>query len=153
MSPEEKFAVEKPTQALLDELGELVDEVENLVHQKAPVADKLARLNARLSMPATVEEICTYYGACTRDEFLSTHLIPDPYQHKNLTDGEMLWLIGQVIENLANSPLVTYYSTILEANTSSPRGTVIDLIVFKDLSEPEQVLDKLKKSKGRVIHL
>lgn len=87
MSPEKKFAVEEPNRALLDELGELVDQIENLAHQKVPCADKLDHLNARLSVPTTVEEICTYYGASTRDEFLRTHLIPNPYQHKNLTDA------------------------------------------------------------------
>jgi hypothetical protein len=30
MSHEEKFAIEKPKQELLDELGELVDQIENL---------------------------------------------------------------------------------------------------------------------------
>jgi len=153
MPPKEKFAIEKPKPALLQELGELVDEIENLAHRKASYADKLNHLNARLSVPTTIEEICSYYGACTRDEFLSTHLIPNPYQHKNLTDTEMLWLISQVSNNLSYTPLVIYYGTILETNTSSTRGRVIDLVVFKNIKEPQQVLAELKKGRERVIHL
>jgi hypothetical protein len=153
MSREEKFAIKEPEQLLLDELGELVEKIENLAHQQAPYADQLDLLNARLSLPTTVEEICTYYGAYTRDEFLANHLIPNPYQHKNLTDSEMLWLIAQVIKNLSYLPLVIYYSTILETNTSSPSGRVIDLIIFKNIKEPEEVLAELKKSRERVIHL
>jgi hypothetical protein len=151
--PEEKFAIEKPKQALLDELGELVDQIEDLAHQKAPYADKLNHLNARLPVPTTIEEICSYYGASTRDEFLSAQLIPNPYQHKNLTDTEMLWLISQVINNLSYTPLVIYYGTILETNTSSPRGRVIDLIVFENFKDPQQLLAELKKGRERVIRL
>jgi hypothetical protein len=153
MAPEEKFAIEKPKQSLLDELVELVDQIEDLAHQKAPYGDKLNHLNARLPLPTTIEEICSYYGACTRDEFLSSHLIPNPYQHKNLTDTEMLWLISQVSNNLSDTPLVIYYGTILETNTSSTRGRVIDLVVFKNIKEPQQVLAELKKGRERVIHL
>jgi len=153
MSPEEKFAIEKPKQALLDELGELVDQIEHLAHQKAPCADKLESLNARLSMPTTIEDICSYYGACTRDEFLANHLIPNPYQQKNLSDPELLWLIAQVITNLSDTALLIYYSTILESNTSSTSGKVVGLVVHKGMKEPQQVLAELRKSRERVIHL
>jgi len=62
MPPEEKFAIGKPKQSLLDELRELVDQIEGLAHQKAPYADKLNHLSARLPVPTTIEEICSYYG-------------------------------------------------------------------------------------------
>lgn len=53
MLPEEKFAIEKPSQKLLDELGELVDQIERFAHQKARYADQLDCLNSLFSV-ATV---------------------------------------------------------------------------------------------------
>ncbi len=153
MTPEQRFAIESPNQELLGELGQLVDEIEELCHQKRPYTDRLNQLNARLSVPTAVEEICSYYGSCTRDEFLCSHLIPDPYQYKNLTDEERLWLIEQVMQNLSNDPLLAFYSAILETNTSSASGTVLHLVVFQNLNEPHQVLAELKKSRERVIRL
>ena len=45
---------------------------------------------------------------------------------------------------------MNYYSTILEINTSSPSGEVIDLL---DLDDPEEILQELKKNKDKVINL
>ena len=153
MTPEQRFALERPKQELLDTLGGLVDEIEDLCHRKMPCTDSLNRLNAQLSVPATIDEICSYYGSQTRDEFLRGHLIPDPYQHKNLTEEEMLWLIAQVIEKLSDAPLISYYSTILEANTSSTSGRVLGLVLFQNIKDPQNVLAELKKSRNRVIRL
>lgn len=153
MSFEEKFRIVKPKRALLDRLGSIVDHIENLCHQKAPYQDELELLNSELSIPTDVDEICSYYGSLTRDEFLEVHLIPDPYQHKNLTDDEMLWLIEQIIENLDNDALLTYYSEILESNTSATEGTLTNLIFHEDITEPAEILNEIKKCKDNVIHL
>ena len=148
MKPEEKFHIPSPSKERLEAIGVLVDEVENMSHQGKDYQGKLDQLNSIFTVPVDIDYVCSYYGSCSREEFIADHLIPDPYQHKNLTDDELVWLIRQIKENFCDSALYNYYSTIIQTNTMADLNSDE---IFE--STPEKVLDGLKKNKRRVFNL
>ena len=146
----EKFGIPQVSEDQLAELGAMVDEIEDLCHQDSATAtDKLETLNSRLSSPTDLFEISAYSGACSQEDFLRSHLTPDPHQHQNLTDDELIWLIQQIQENFTDEALTSYYEAIVEINTSSPSGTVS----INPDADPSDVLEKLKANRKKVIGL
>ncbi len=97
-----------------------------------------------------IDGICSYYGAYTRDEYISLHLIPNAHEHQNLSDVEMLWLIEQMNENILDDMLTSYYGKILEINTSTASGEVS---VFSEEKSPQEILEDLKKNRNKIIQL
>ncbi len=110
-------------------------------------AEKLQELNAQLTDHTDIPEICSYYGAYSRQEYLALHLLPNPYQHQNLTDEEMLWLIGQMQDDVADDALWAYYGTILDINTSSPSETSVTSI--DPGATAQEILTGLNKGHGK----
>jgi hypothetical protein len=152
MSPEQKFRIHKPTKDELTELGQLVDNLENLIHSSQPFDEPLAILNDKLPSPVSVHDICSYNSSKSRDEFLRVHLTPAPHLFQNLADSEMIWLIEQILQHIEVDHLLHHYSRILEINASVPEGTLFDLPSFGDMGMPEDILVELRGRK-RVFRL
>jgi len=153
MDPEQKFKIPRPSPKLLKTLGELLDSIENSINNGDPYQANLKSLNETLSLPVDEYEICSYYGASTRDEFLRVRLMPDPHQFKEVNESELLWLISQILENVTDDALVFFYSRIVEINMSCPDGTLSDLIFQDGVEDPQEILEKLKETKSKVILL
>jgi len=152
MRTKKKFHIPKPSRERLDSLGRLVDQIEEMRQQNQPFQATLDRLNQNLTVPTTTEEILAYPGSRTRDEFLAAHLIPDPYQHQNVTEDELIWLIEQILEH-PDDVRLSYYAKILEINTSAPEGTVADLVFYRDLRQARDILGELRRCEEKVIRL
>lgn len=139
--------------AEVSELGELVDEVEDLVTTGQPYEDKLVSLNQRLCRSVTVHDICSYYGASTRDEFVRSALVPEPYSFADLSDEELLWLTTQAISCVEDSPRCSFYSQIVEHAVRPSDTSLFELIFEEDMSDPQQVLSELRKRERRVFQM
>ena len=152
MAIDDKFRFDEPADALLQELGDIVDHVEGAIHARLDYRVRLSELNSRLITPMTEEEICTYAASRSRDDFIRAHLTPDPHGHSDLTDQEMIWIIEQMLGNLDKDYLLHYYSRILEMNAACPEGTVMSLPAFQEMGDPGTILTQLRSTK-RVFHL
>jgi hypothetical protein len=153
MSPEIKFAVEPPSRARLDELGALVDAVEAALHRGADHAPALAALNAQLTCPVTAEEVALYYEGCTRDELVEEHLTPDPYGFRGLTDHELLWLIGRLLDPELRQATRSFYGAIVDANVMLPAGTTVCTGFNSERPEPAAILAQLRARRSTTICL
>ena len=70
----------------------------------------------------------------------------DPIDNwQQLNQQHSINLISEILENIGNEALTTRNSEALEKRYSKPEGTVINLIFHKDLNNPEEIMNELKK--------
>ena len=153
MSPEQKFRFHEPSKTLLSEIGELVDELEDLITTGQAYEGKLDSLNERLCRPVTAHDICSYYGASTRDEFVRGALVPLPHSFTDLHDEELLWLTARAISLCDDLPQFTFYAQIVEHAIPPSDTTVFELVMDEELTDPAEVLSELRRRKRRVFQM
>ena len=153
MSLEQKFRFHKPTKEMLTEIGGLVDELEDLITTGQPYEEQLASLNQRLCRPVTAHDICSYYGASTRNEFVRAALVPQPHSFSGLRDEELLWLTTQAIERFDDLPRFTFYSQIVEHAIPPSDTSLFELIGDEEMSDPAEILSELRRRKRRVFQM
>jgi hypothetical protein len=157
MGIDDKFRFDEPPEAVLQELGDMVDAAEGAIHARLDYHGQLSQLNSRLVTPMTEEEICTYAASRSRDDLILAHLAPDPHGYTGLTDEEMYDLdyradVRQSRKGLPVAFLLADIGDKLEINAQCPEGTVTSLPAFQEMGEPRTVLAQLKGAK-RVFHL
>ena len=63
-----------------------------------------------------------------------------------LNDEEALFLIKEILNNLTNDNLIDSNTSELEKIYSKPSGTINNFIFYDDISDPNQILNLLKKN-------
>ena len=148
-----KFAIERPTKSLLETLGAKVDAIEGAIHDGRDYSALLDQLNSELRRPTSTEAILSHSGACSRDQFIRSHLVSPVLGTPSLSDDEMTWLISQMFGNPTDEMLLCYYGDLLDRSSTAPIGTTLNLIFRADNDRPESILRQLKALKHRVILL
>lgn len=74
--------------------------------------------------------------------FLSTDEIPN---WKELDDNSSLKLITEILENTEVDAILERNGNALEKRFRKTTGTVMDLIFQEDMSDPDEILNRLKR--------
>ncbi len=78
------------------------------------------------------------------DEFVRLNSIKPIENWKELTDNDSLKLIVEIFDNITDSAVVSRNMTALEKRYSKPEGTISNLIFYQDITDPTEILRRLK---------
>ncbi|NJK97914.1 MAG: hypothetical protein HC905_26080, partial [Bacteroidales bacterium] len=104
----------------------------------------LESINAVSNTLVDREWLDAYWNAMSLDEFVRLIAIKPIENWKGLTDMDALKLIAEIFDNLTDSAVTSRNITALEKRYSKPEGTISNLIFYKDITNPTEVLNRLK---------
>lgn len=113
-------------------LKQLILNVENAYEYNQDYTEFLLQINELLppSKSITIDEIRSYSGACSLDEFIDDILTHAPKLLRDMTKDEVFHIINLIVEDPCNKD-ANYYINLLERNF--PNGNTCDLIFNPDV--------------------
>lgn len=143
MNFEQTFAFKPISPEKLAELVAAVDEIESASFSGRDANEQLWDVNDQLETPMKVGTILSEYGATDKETFILRHWLPDPYDHDDLSEEALVWLVEKILANINDSALVTYYSRIVEISKSVEEGALMSVIAFQGDGDPQAILEAL----------
>lgn len=128
-------------QDIISRITKLILDYEN--HLISP-EQALESINALSNTPVDREWLDSYWNAMSLDEFVRLISIQPIENWKELTDNDSLELIVEIFDNLTDSAVTSRNMTALEKRYSKPEGTISNLIFYQDITDPTEILNRLK---------
>jgi len=128
-------------QDIIDRIKKIILDYENklISPEKA-----LESINAVSNTLVDREWLDSYWNSMSLDEFVGLISIKPIENWKELTDIDSLKLIVEIFDNLTENAVIQRNMTALEKHYSKPEGTISNLIFYKDINDPTEILNRLK---------
>lgn len=142
----ETFMVPEPSEEDFQKAMDLIEIINDLHTNDKDFQKELNSLSSLLpdEHQVKVEDILEYWETEDLDALTIKLLLPEP-NFKDLKIDALLWIIMQIMDNLHDEFLMEYYSSIIQQNIPS-NIDILDLILFEEIEDPEEILDKLRSS-------
>ncbi len=70
---------------------------------------------------------------------------------QQIDDGKAIVLIEEILQNVEDTAILDVNGQALEKRYGKPEGTVSDYIFEQNITEPEQLLEELRKDTRRIL--
>ncbi|GET46753.1 hypothetical protein [Capnocytophaga felis] len=125
------------------ELKRVIADFEN---GKFPVEEALNKIQKITEKRIDSYTLENYWRLASLDDFCD-ELLSQPIENwQEITDGQALELIQEIIENIENDAVLRRNSEVLEKRYGKEEGFVEDLIFNLDINISEEILSKLKEN-------
>jgi hypothetical protein len=130
-----------PMHDIIDRIKKVILDYENYLISPEKA---LESINALSNTPVDREWLDAYWNAMSLDEFVRLIAIKPIENWKELTDMDALKLIVEIFDNLTDNAVIQRNMTALEKRYSKPEGTISNLIFYQDITDPTEILNRLK---------
>jgi hypothetical protein len=118
----------------------IIDYEHNLISPE----NALESINAMSNTLVDKEWLDSYWNSMSIDEFVRLISISPIENWKELTDSDSLKLIVEILDNITDNAVIQRNMSALENRYSKPEGTISNLIFYKDINNPTEILNRLK---------